>query len=296
MGRISIVIPNRGMSSLVRTVQSILQSNVEPCEIIVWDKAGHLPSSADIALVTDACTVVKGDENPLQARILGTKCAKGEYVLFLDSDQTVDPSLISELSQVGTICAVVPETVEGRGFSARAMGDKKLLSYLQFQANPALTYPVAPRLYRRHELIEAFEYLSAQMPLCALWQHEDSVLFWAIVTRQNKPLESIVYFARSHIANESISLVEIIKKAGIYGNNRGNFTRMLQRKDLPEIKNILRLLSKMDAWRPPVDPTGRLWPFAAAYDLVRVPTYAGGYLYGRWLARIFASKSPMKVG
>lgn len=69
----------------------------------------------------DALEINRGFERSLQ-RNMGIVEAKGEYLLFLDSDQSISPGLIQEcveLMDCGYSCVYIPEVIVAKSFFGR---------------------------------------------------------------------------------------------------------------------------------------------------------------------------------
>lgn len=117
--RVSVVVPTYNSSdTLERCLESIQKQNYPFYEIIVVDNYST-DSTIETAKKNGAETISRRG-NAASARNVGIAKSSGEYLLFLDSDQTVSKTLlcecvsICEKLDVGII--VVPETFIGRGF------------------------------------------------------------------------------------------------------------------------------------------------------------------------------------
>lgn len=280
MTRISVVIPNSGQTSLPLTVESLIDSEVHPFEVLICDDSKSKRSSVDAVPLSPGVSIIRGEENQIQAKRTGARAAGGDYVLFLDSDQTVHPKLLGELAATSSISALVPERVRGRNPLALYEDERKRLAFARFVAHPSIDQPVAPRYYRRAELLASFELLESMVPIEELWQHEDSALFWAFATRARRPLAEVTHLSHYPIFNRSQDVLTTIRKAGNYGVNRGRFQRLAHRRQQEGTEELLRILGRIDLWRPPVDPAGRVELRALLYDLLRATPYMLGYVWG----------------
>ena len=97
-GLVSIVIPNHGRD-LTKVKEAIRASTYQNYEIIVVDA---------------------GKERSAQ-RNIGIDAAKGEYLLFLDSDMLIHPSLLSECVRVwhNKDALYIPEQIVDKGWFSR---------------------------------------------------------------------------------------------------------------------------------------------------------------------------------
>ncbi len=119
---VSVIVPTRNSA---RTLESCLESIrlqvYEAIELIVVDNR-----STDETLVIAAryCDRVEsfGPERSAQ-RNRGTRLSRGDYLLFIDSDMELAPSVVAEcvaaVMETGAPGAVIPEISIGQGFVAR---------------------------------------------------------------------------------------------------------------------------------------------------------------------------------
>lgn len=122
---VSVVIPTRNSSrTLNRCLKSISEQTYRCVETIVVD-SGSTDGTQEIAAnLADAVF-----DEPLErsaARNCGFARSRGSYVLFIDSDMYLSPSVVEEcvaLAAQGESAIVIPEVAVGEGFwaSCRAM-------------------------------------------------------------------------------------------------------------------------------------------------------------------------------
>lgn len=103
--RFSIVIPVYNVAEYLRKcVESVLQNNCQDCEIILVDDGatdGICPALCDelAAEHPDLIRVIHQENRGLGgARNTGLENARGEYLFFVDSDDTIEPNTLEILS------------------------------------------------------------------------------------------------------------------------------------------------------------------------------------------------------
>ena len=93
--KVSIVIPTRNSAqTLSKCLYSVKTQTYKQSETIVVDDLSSdetvkIAESFEAKIIRQTCT-------PAQARNLGVECSTGYYVLFLDSDQILSPSVVEE--------------------------------------------------------------------------------------------------------------------------------------------------------------------------------------------------------
>jgi len=93
--KVSIVIPtSNSAQTLEKCLRSVKNQTYNNSEIIVIDDFSN-DETVTIAESFEA-KIIRQKCNPAQARNLGVECSSGEYVLFLDSDQILSPSVVEE--------------------------------------------------------------------------------------------------------------------------------------------------------------------------------------------------------
>lgn len=141
---ISAIVPtyNSG-TTLARTIKSLEGSTAHTLEIIVAD-GGSVDETLDIAREQGAVTL-PGVYRRSSARLEGARRAKGDYVLFIDSDQTAGPSLIDACLRAvrsgDRTAVVIPEIDLGAGLWFKCYAFERRLA-----AEANLVYP---RFFRR---------------------------------------------------------------------------------------------------------------------------------------------------
>src|SRR5438094_1085159 len=96
---VSVVIPvYNGAAHLEACLTALRAAQTQPLECIVVDD-GSTDNSAEVAARFDVKVLsTNGRLGPAHARNLGVQQARGEIVLFLDSDVCVAPDAISKIA------------------------------------------------------------------------------------------------------------------------------------------------------------------------------------------------------
>lgn|GEM_PF-3383466 len=143
---VSVVIPTRDSAGgLGRSIASVRRVGSIAVEIIVVD-GGSADATASIAAATGA-SFVRGPYPRATARRIGAERSSAPYLLFLDSDQTVEAGLVEECVnlalQHGWDAVKIPERDEQWGsFAGSRALDRRLaggdaLAYPRFFAHAA---------------------------------------------------------------------------------------------------------------------------------------------------------------
>jgi len=118
--RVSVIIPTRNSSRTIEPcIRSIKHQTHQNIEVIIVD-GNSSDDTASIAKSHDA-TVVTLDSERTKAKNLGTSYSSGDYVLFLDSDMVLEPSVIENCMK---LCSedekaagvIIPERSVGSGY------------------------------------------------------------------------------------------------------------------------------------------------------------------------------------
>lgn len=94
---ISIIIPvKNGANYIKQALEAIHKQNVNK-EIIIVDD-GSTDDTADIARNYD-CTIIKNEisQGPVKAKNVALQFAKGDYIMFHDHDDIMEPDILYEL-------------------------------------------------------------------------------------------------------------------------------------------------------------------------------------------------------
>lgn len=95
---ISIIIPvHNGEKTIGECIDSLLNQTRKPDEIIVIDDGSEDNTKKILKKIKGIKLLEQGHKGPAAARNLGTRKARGEIVLFTDSDCTPDRNWVSEM-------------------------------------------------------------------------------------------------------------------------------------------------------------------------------------------------------
>jgi len=117
--RVSIIIPtNNSGETIEECLRSIQGQNYPLYEVIIVDNFsndGTLETAKEFG-----AKIIQQKCNPAQARNIGVDNSAGRYVLFLDSDQVLSPTVVEECvercenEKIGMV--IIPEVFIGKGF------------------------------------------------------------------------------------------------------------------------------------------------------------------------------------
>ena len=119
---VSVVVPTRNSArTLDACLKSIRSQRHSAVELVVVDNHSS-DQTAEIARRYADVFDTHGPERSAQ-RNRGAHIAKGEYLLFIDADMTLDPDVIDDCVEVAHTCGapgvIIPEISVGVGFLAR---------------------------------------------------------------------------------------------------------------------------------------------------------------------------------
>ena len=103
MPKVSIIIPIYNAEKYIQTtVDSVLSQTFSDWELLLIDDCSkdHTSSICEKLVQSDnRITYIRQNENggPAKARNVGIDYAKGEYLAFVDSDDTIEPTFLEKL-------------------------------------------------------------------------------------------------------------------------------------------------------------------------------------------------------
>lgn len=119
--RVTIVIPTRNSEeTLAACLESVRIQDHADIEVIVVDNHSS-DRTQEIARDLADTVVVAGPERSAQ-RNAGARVATGQFLLFIDSDMVLEPSVVSQgvhAAQEGAASVVIPEQSFGEGYWTR---------------------------------------------------------------------------------------------------------------------------------------------------------------------------------
>ena len=111
--RISVVVPTLNEEAYITgLLRSIRAQRPRPLEVIVVD-GGSRDRTVELARRLGA-KVIEQPSNIAEARNIGARAARGDYLLFLDADTVLPPGFMEALGRLGPVdCAIFrPEPLE----------------------------------------------------------------------------------------------------------------------------------------------------------------------------------------
>jgi glycosyltransferase involved in cell wall biosynthesis len=237
---VSVIIPTYNSARMLSlTLQSIKRQTYPSVEIIVVDRFSRDGTPYIVSMF--GARLIQADTERAEAKNIGLKAAKGQYVLFLDSDMELTPTVIQECvelmegdSAIGAV--VISEITLGNSLVAKIRRYERL--------NYENTYIELQRFYRKDLAIQAGGF-------------DPEVVFYEEATLAYK-IEKMGYRkvrAKSYILHheEDLSLTELIRKSYYYAHTLKIYaTRYREYANMqlnPSYK--LRLFFKRSFWKYP---------------------------------------------
>ncbi len=113
--RVSVVVPTRNSSAtLERCLTSVRAQSHPDVELIVVDNGSTDPTVAIATRYADQVQAA-GPERSAQ-RNCGAALATGDFVLFVDSDMSLEPNVVEACLQAAHEAVIIPEESFGEGF------------------------------------------------------------------------------------------------------------------------------------------------------------------------------------
>lgn len=170
-GRVSVVVPTRDSARTLRQCLASVTAQTHPdIELVVVDNGSR---DGTVAIARELADRVEqwGPERSAQ-RNRGLRVSSGEYLVFLDSDQTLEPAVAAEAvalfatdPRLGAI--VIPELARGQGFLASCRALEKHV----YLGNPHVE---AARVFRR-DVLERFGGYDERLTGAEDWELPDRV-------------------------------------------------------------------------------------------------------------------------
>ena len=159
--QVSIIIPTNNSGETVEECLKSIQGQDYPlCEVIIVDNFSN-----DSTLRTArefGAKIIQHKGNPAQARNIGVNNSSGIYVLFLDSDMILSPTVVEECverckkEKIGMV--IIPEVYVGKGFwsscSAIWKNCYEEVAYT-YRDRRDIMYHTLPRFFIREEIARA---------------------------------------------------------------------------------------------------------------------------------------------
>jgi glycosyltransferase involved in cell wall biosynthesis len=302
---VTVVIPAKNSPSLREAVHSVAVAAEHcgqvPVRVIVVDSSAHPPSLPPEGSRLAELTVLHRDCGLLAARIVGVQQARGDWILNLDSDQTLHPDLFNSILASTRAAVVIPEIPLEWNRWTSLVHRMHQTAEAEFRAHPSLSIPVIPRAYRRILLSKAADAIvrdGGRKDLGGLpTQHEDTILLSYFLRVNGLTISEAIDFTNRPIYHSVASIGDVARKYYHYGRDLGAGTRRARRGELNLDPRVWA-----DVYRVDVERTMRYWVAgqglnleALVYDGFRSFTYVPGVVAGYALTRRLAPLNDKRV-
>jgi len=243
---VSIVVPTyNSEETLSLCLESIKRQTYRNIEVIVVDNFST-DRTVEIAKSYGAKVVqVRGGRT--KAKNVGLRCARGKYVLFIDSDMELTPTVIEE-------CVKLAESdprIAGIIIPERSVGNNYWARVRDFERSFYIGTPIeSPRFFRKDLVLQAGDF-------------DEDIVFYEEATLPHK-IEKLGYNTRARISayilhyEGNFSLLKWLRKKCYYGKtfkkyvNRYRYThaKYLETQINPFHRSRLFLLNR-GFWRKP---------------------------------------------
>jgi glycosyltransferase involved in cell wall biosynthesis len=218
---ISIVIPTKNSANTLDScLQSIINQTYSKLELIIVDSQST-DGTIDIAEKYSA-KIVQTKWGLLGARFLGFKASKGDYILYLDSDQTLAHSSIlgcsiQMFSNNDMLCLEERSSRTDSFLQKLIDADRRLVNkYWKRNIDPLSGFLI-PRFYKRSILDAVFKEMNIVYQMHRLGVNEDCLIYYHAYRLSHYSRIAILSEALLH--KDLASLIEYFRKNYIYGKN-----------------------------------------------------------------------------
>jgi glycosyltransferase involved in cell wall biosynthesis len=218
---ISIVIPTKNSANTLEgCLQSIINQTYSKLEIVIVDSQST-DDTIDIARKYSAM-IVETQWGLLGARFLGFKASKGDYILYLDSDQILIRSNLLEcslpmFSNNDMLCLAEKSSRTDSFLQKLIAADRKLVNKHWERNIDPLSGFLIPRFYKRCILDAVFEELDIVHRMQEIGINEDCLIYYHAHRFSHSSRIGVISNALLH--KDLSSLIEYLHKNYRYGKN-----------------------------------------------------------------------------
>ncbi|MBB5255261.1 glycosyltransferase [Sulfurisphaera ohwakuensis] len=206
---ISVVIPTLNSE---RTIRTAVKSAMEKAEEVIVVDSFSTDKTVEIA-EKEGAKVLQVKGSMLIARIEGTKIAKGDYIVNLDSDMYFSDNFPPR--ELKSKVIALGEITVGKGIVYEIMKLDREITHNKWRENLSLGGGIIPRMYDRQILIKAYENIPSWIK-DKLNAFEDSVIYYEVLKIYKGEVQFIPN-AVYHIEDDPF--LSFIRKWYRYGRN-----------------------------------------------------------------------------
>lgn len=218
---ISIVIPTKNSANtLDACLKSIINQTYSKLELVIVDSQST-DGTLDIARKYTA-KIVETQWGLLGAKYLGFKASKGDYILYLDSDQILAYSDVLECS-LPTFSGYDMLCLEEESFRTDSFlqkliaADRKLVNKFWGKNIDPITGFIIPRFYKRSLLDAVFKKLDIVSQMHEIGINEDCLIYYHAYILSHPFMIGLISKALVH--QDLSSLIDYLRKNYMYGKN-----------------------------------------------------------------------------
>lgn len=207
--KLTVIMRSRENEDLSHAIQSVLDSSAacSETEIVIATYSDKFSDS-----MTGQIRTIKCSAKRVEAKVIGVNAARGEKIMFLDSDQMIAPDLIPKILKFDHDMGIVPERSQNVNIMARLMTSKRICTEKRMREGIDLSLPVIPRIFSK-ELIEKTFSTIDQRIIKNVTETEDSIIFYEAMKHSKD-----IGWIDSFIFNLDPGLKDFLKKSYEYGS------------------------------------------------------------------------------
>lgn len=207
--KLTVIMRSRENENLSHAIQSVVDSSTAgpETEIVI---VAYSDKFSDF--ITGQVRTIKCSAKRVEAKVIGVNAARGEKIMFLDSDQMIAPDLIPKILKFDHDMGIVPERSQNVNIMARLMTSKRICTEKRMRREIDLSLPVIPRIFSK-ELIEKTFNTIDQRIIKNVTEFEDSIIFYEAMKHSND-----IGWIESYIFNLDPGLKEFLRKSYDYGS------------------------------------------------------------------------------